>query len=238
MFFLFCCSLLAQDQDLEESSGIGIMAYKFELKSFSIDTSEVYSGGKIMECKGNVLKKSIIGKSNLNLSELTLTSENQARYLIPSFKPFVGRASWRINSSSDDKTSCMTLAPYFNGMGFSSFDVRNGQATIYLASFEIGSEQIHSWTEDSAINRLSSLLNPDYVIGNYISFPAQCVLSVPNTLASIISNTEMVCTLDENRGEVKLRAVKISPDIPDMKLVDELVNNQGLLYGEIQQPPQ
>ena len=210
------------------SNSIPVFANKFKLHYFSINTSGLYEEGRWVTCRAADLKKAIVEPFIIKKQP-----DDSLRFLIPSFKPFEGKASWKILNSTKSEDSCTSMAPYFNAIGLSSLNIHTGQAMIYLAAFEVKKINGFLGEKKSPDENLNLILNPDYTTKNLLSFPAHCSLFTAKGIKTFLFNSELTCLLDNGRGTLTMKAISVDPiNTPD-KLLKEIIHDTKILEGKI-----
>jgi hypothetical protein len=237
---------------------IGVMKYHFQPVDFSIDTSGIYEDGRIIECSGSSLQTFFREK----VSFVTAPEEEVYHYLVPSYNPLDGRASWWMATDPEVTGTCSSMSPYFNGLGFASFDIDTGRANIYLTAFSSPPENKDQWQGASTLGRWDLLFNSEPITKNLLLFPAQCDLyepsgssswveahvprgirewvetKVPFRITKWIESSHLRCVLDGNRGTVNLKAISSPTNLIPRPVLNELLNDHSLLQGRLLAPSQ
>jgi hypothetical protein len=174
--------------------------YKVYLTDFSIDATNTQIA-KQVACSVDEVAAGLI-----NLISFKSSDDNSGRTLNPTYRPLDNDAAWFI-----DNKSCIDLAPYLNGIGFESYDIKTGNAVIYLAAFVKKENDENEWSNSKGdgYTRMRLLFQPEFNTINIVKFNANCVF-VDHPILSLVNlaASELKCNIENGKGSLRLKVEK------------------------------
>ncbi len=167
---------------------------EYDLFGFRLDTSAASEVTGWISCSTEEISS--------GLNDLIWMGSGKApgRELTPTRQPLERRAAWRIDNGEN---GCRSMHPYFNGIGFESFNSKTGEVVAYIGAFNEIDNSAEFGAADNAVTKARSLLQPKYNLINIIEFSGVCSFEKMGRIEQIWKKANLICDFGKS-GQIVL----------------------------------